>query len=152
MIKREVLQEHQPDAYREWLRADGEYNITVTFPDFVNYFISMDKDKINPHLKPAINTCHPCRIRYDFYGNFRHFGTDVKMVTDFLGISFTWYRNKSLHSSGRDTKTYLPSYYNRLNGFQRSRLMESLKDELDFYYVLYPHERESDLLLLGNTD
>ena len=74
------------------------------------------------------------------------------MVTDFLGISFTWYRNKSLHSSGRDTKTYLPSYYNRLNGFQRRRLMESLKDELDFYYILYPHERESDLLLLGNTD
>ena len=74
------------------------------------------------------------------------------MVTDFLGISFTWYRNKSLHSGGRDTKTYLPSYYNRLNRLQRSRLMASLKDELDFYYILYPHEKERDLLLLGNTD
>lgn len=147
-IKREILKKIQPDMFNKWLKANGTFDVSVTFPDFVNYFIHTDKDIINPHLKPSINTCHPCKIRYTFYGNFQQFGADVKMVADYLGISYTWYRNRSLHSKGHETKSYLFSYFNQLSKFQKSQLASSLQDELEFYYSLFPLERDSHLPLL----
>lgn len=141
LIKQDILKKYRNRAYQVWLIADDSYQIAIQFSEFVNYFIQSDKNVINPHFKPFINTCHPCSIRYDFYGNFHNYGSDVQSVVDMFGLSFTWYRNKSLHSTSKDTRTLAKTYYDQLSHDQKLKLLHSFKEDLDFYYNLYPDER-----------
>lgn len=141
LIKQDILQKHRNKEYQEWLKSDDSYHIAVQFSEFIDYFIEINKNTVNPHFKPYINTCHPCTIRYDFYGNFRNFGSDIQSIAEMFGLSFTWYRNKSLHSTSQETRALSKTYFDQLSRDPKLKLLEVLKDDLDFYYHLYPDER-----------
>ncbi len=140
-IKQDILKKYRNEAYQKWLKSDDDCKLAVQFSEFVDYFIHSNKKRINPHFKPFIYTCHPCSIRYDFYGNFRNYGSDIQSIANTFGLSFTWYRNKSLHSTSQDTRTLTKTYYNQLSQDQKLKLLDCFKEDLEFYYNLYPEER-----------
>ena len=151
-IKLTILQKFRNTEFEKWMNSETKYNLSVTFEEFILYFVNSDLTKINPHLKPIVHTCHPCRIRYNFYGNFRMFSGDALMAMQHLHIDSKFYRNKSLHSSSQQTSSYLGQYYDQLSKTLKVRLYRALRDELDFYYVLYPRERNSHVAILGVGD
>ena len=148
-IKRNILERYRPVDFQRWLDAGGHFNITITFPEFVQYFIEMKKKNLNPHFKPMIHTCHPCRVQYDFYGNFKRYGQDAKLVIRKLNMRTQDYPNHSLHPSGKETRTYLEHYYTQLSERQKSGLFHTLRSELEFYYHLYPEDKDGHTQLLG---
>lgn len=148
-VKRNIIQKYRPLDLQYWLNAGGRYNITISFPEFVQYFIDTKKEDLNPHFKPMVHTCHPCRVQYDFYGNFKTYSQDAKLVIRKLRMSMENYPNRSLHPSGRETRTYLEQYYRQLSKRQRTGLFLTLQSELEFYYSLYPEDRNSHSQLLG---
>lgn len=147
-IKLTILQKYRQKEFEEWVESEAKQNLTVTFEEFVLYFVNSDLTKINPHLKPSIHTCHPCRLRYNFYGNFRTYSQDAGMAMQRLNIDPRFYRNKSLHSSSQRTSGYLGKYYTQLSDSLKARLYQKLQYELEFYYALFPGERDSHIRLL----
>lgn len=147
-IKLTILQKYRQKEFEEWVESETKGNLTVKFEEFVLYFVSADLTKINPHLKPVIHSCHPCRVRYNFYGNFRTYGQDAQMAMQHLNIDPKFYRNKSLHSSSQQTTGYLGRYYDQLSDSLKFQLYHKLHDELEFYYTLFPSERNSHIAML----
>ena len=148
-IKMTILQKFRNAEFEKWMSSETKYNLSVTFEEFVHYFVNSDLTKINPHLKPIIHTCHPCRVRYNFYGNFRTYSQDALIAMQHLQIDAKFYRNKSLHSSSQQTSGYLGHYYDQLNDALKVRLYWKLREELEFYYTLYPREKDSHVAILG---
>lgn len=148
-IKLTILQRFRNAEFEKWMDSKTKYNLSVTFEEFIQYYVNSDLTKINPHLKPVIHTCHPCRVRYNFYGNFRTYSQDALMAMQHLHIDSKFYRNKSLHSSSQQTSSYLGQYYDQLSDALKVRLFWKLREELEFYYMLYPRERNSHVAVLG---
>lgn len=148
-IKMTILQRYRSTEFEKWRDSKTKYNLSVTFEEFILYYVNSDLTTINPHLKPIIHTCHPCRVRYNFYGNFQMYSQDAQMAMKRLSINSDFYRNKSLHLSSQRTSNYLRQYYSRLSDVLKVRLYWKLREELEFYYALYPRERNSHISILG---
>lgn len=148
-LKREIFEQSRPIVYHHWLESGGSYNISITFPEFVEYYISSFKDHVNPHIRPFTKICHPCNIPYDFYGEFSHYSRDVKMIIDKVGMKMEHYRDSSLHVRTDFTNSLMDKYYWKLTLLQRARLYDAMREELLFYYHLYPGEREGHVRFLG---
>ena len=148
-IKMTILQRYRSAEFEKWRDSKTKYNLSVTFEEFILYYVNSDLTTINPHLKPIIHTCHPCRVRYNFYGNFQMYSQDAQMAMKRLSINSDFYRNKSLHLSSQQTSNYLGQYYGRLSDVLKVRLYWKLREELEFYYALYPRERNSHISILG---
>lgn len=152
-IKRQIFEQYRPVVYQHWLSNGGNYNISITFSEFVEYFINSFKDHLNPHIKPFTRLCHPCNIPYDFYAHFKHYSRDVKMMIAEVGMDRSHYHDKGLYSSSNQTTAnLLDRYYHTLTRMQRARLYDVMRDELLFYYHLYPGERNSHKQLLSIND
>lgn len=149
-IKRQILELYRPVVYQHWLETGSKYNLSITFSEFVEYFVDSFKDHLNPHIKLFTGICHPCNIPYDFFGHFKHYSHDANLVIDKLGMNRSYYHDQSLHKSRNDSTAYvLDKYYQLLTHMQRARLYDAMRDELLFYYHLYPGERYSHTQLLG---
>lgn len=154
ILKVQILQQYRDSELQFWKKANSEgsnirLNISVTFSDFVRHFIETGVMELNDHYRPSIDICHPCIAKYNFYGNFRNFSSDVAQLIKKLQTEPRFYRDKSLHSDGEQTSNLLASYYSQLAHRDRVRLLGKLYDDLLFYYTLYPADRHSHYHLLG---
>ena len=151
-IKAYILEQYRSSELGEWRRSlyDGNrWNISVTFTEFVHHFLETDVTLLNDHFRPMIDISLPCVIKYNFYGNFRNFSSDVKQLIERFKTEPRFYRDKSLHSSTEQTSQKLEAYYRRLSHRDRVRLLGKMHDDLLFYYTLYPADRYSHYQLLG---
>ena len=148
-----ILEQYHEAELAYWRRTNTggniKLNISVTFPDFVRHFVETDVANLNDHYRPTIDICHPCIARFDFYGNFRNFSTDVAQLIKKFHTEPRFYRDQSLHSSSEQTSRLLTEYYRRLSHRDKVRLLGKLYDDLLFYYTLYPADRHSHYHLLG---
>ena len=148
-IQKEILLKYRPGDLEEWLEMNMSYPLTVSFTDFVRYLVDTDNRNINPHFRPMIDICQPCHIKYDFYANFRSLSQDVAYISRKIHARPEYYRDESLHTNAMQTKNLLGLYYAQLPESLKHSLFEDWKTELDFYYHLYPDERNSHVQLLG---
>ena len=149
-IKRQIFEQYRPMVYQYWLERGGNYNISITFSEFVEYYIDSFKPNLNPHIRPFSELCHPCSIPYDFYAHFSDYSHDIRMAIKRVGMNRNHFHDKSLYLSKKaSTALVMREYYLRLTHTQRARLYDSMRDELLFYYYLYPSEHNSHISLLG---
>ena len=152
-IKREIFERYRPVVYNHWLNSGGMYNITITFSEFVEYYVEAFKDHLNPHIKPFSKICHPCNIPFDFYIHFNNYSSDVAMVIDKVGMRKEHYHDQSLYKSPSDsTAAIMDGYFQTLTRTQRGQLYDVMRDELLLYYSLFPSQRHSHIKLLGIED
>ena len=147
-VQQIIFERYRPSQYQKWASSGGAYNVSITFTEFIRYVIDTKPQEINPHFKSIIYTCHPCRVRYDFYGNFKMYSQDATMAIEKLGMDPEYYPNKSLHAKGNETKTYVENYYKEVGREYKLKLFRVMRDELEFYYHLYPEESDAHLRLL----
>jgi hypothetical protein len=151
-MKVKILEQYHEAELQYWRRMNqhenGSLNISVSFSDFVRHFVDMDVMKLNEHFQPSMDICHPCIIKYDFYGNFRNISTDVAQLIKKFHTESRFYQDYSLHSSSEQTSQILIRYYSTLSHRERVQLMGKLYDELLFYYTLYPADSHSHYQLL----
>lgn len=152
VTKRRILEEYRYREFQEWQERGEKFNISVTFSEFVQYFIETDVMVMNEHFRPSIDICHPCVTKFDFYGNFRLLSSDVKSLVKKLETESRFYMDTSLHNSSEETSTKLQMYYSTLSHRVKVQLLGKLYDDLLFYYTLYPKDRHSHHQLLGLKD
>lgn len=150
-IKINILQKYRLKELKYWRFSykTKPYNISVTFSEFIRYVVESSIPELNEHFQPMIDICHPCLIKYSFYGNFRNISHDVSALIKKFGTNPRFYRDESLHGSQEQTSLLLARYYNSLSHRQKVQLLGTWYDEILFYYTLYPSERGSHKHLLG---
>lgn len=147
-LKREILETYRSQEYSHWLSANASYSLHISFPEFIRYVVDYPNNALNPHLRPQISICHPCRIKYNYYGNFKTMNQDVAMVMDKIKAKPEYYHNASLHSDPSHTSKLMLKYYSQLSKELCNELFDDWFEELDFYYHLNPEEKESHKQLL----
>lgn len=145
-VQREIIARYHQKNYDAWITSQLTQPL-ITFPEYIQYILDMDFLQLNPHFRPMTHICHPCLIRYDFYGNFKTIHSDGFVVAERLGARRTYFRDKPEHID--KTRTKLKYYYSQLHRDVRMNLLQRWWSELDFYYHLYPEERNSHKDILG---
>lgn len=150
-IKIEILSKYRKAELKYWQLTyeKNPFNISVTFQEFIRFVVESNISEMNEHFEPMLHICHPCLVRYNFYGNFRNISHDVKALITRLNTNPKFYRDKSLHSSQDQTSTLVADYYKQLSHRDKVQLLGAWYDEILFYYALYPSERDSHKSLLG---
>ena len=148
-IRQKILEMYRPIVYHQWLQEGRDYNISISFSEFIEYYINSFKGQLHPYFKPFTATCHPCKVRYHFYGNLANYGRDVMMILNEVNTN-----NNSPHRHFYSSvnATTSSKYYSDLTLLQKARLYDCLREELLFYYHLYPRDRYSHVRLLGIPD
>ena len=151
-VKRIILQKYRKPELVFWERTAYTHdNISVRFPEYVRYIVETDMDELNEHFVPSLELCHPCIVKFNFYGNFRTLSSDVKQIMEKFGVRPAYYKNVSLHTPDTVTTKLLPMYYRQLSQSEKARIFAFLYNELAFYYTLYPSENSSHTELLVDS-
>ena len=148
-----------PDVYQtfiitkvrkdEFVKWDGTYELLVTFSDYVRWLVDTDGLTIDEHYAPLIVNAQPCRMRYDFYGSFKLYDSEMTHLIKKLDANPKYFNDASDHKSGQKTEDLMDEYYSQLPEDLRHRLFRSFYQELDFYYHLYPEDSLSHVHTLG---
>ena len=146
IIKVEIMAKYD---YTKWTSSKGCIKVHVTFMEFIKWIIDSDLAEINEHFAPLIANAQPCRMMYDFYGNFKLYDSDMNHVIKKLDANPKYFESVSYHESGNKTEDLVHQYYSQLPEDLRQQLFHKFYQELDFYYHLYPEDSLSHVHTLG---
>ena len=143
-----LLNRHRAEELRRWKQGRGNFTLKISFQEFVEWVLETPKENMNEHFAPVIDNIYPCRIKYDFYGNFNRLGSDVEKIIKKLNVPPEYFYNSTQHKGGHETSDYLEEYYARLDKELKQKVFRHLYDDLDLYYNLFPEERNCHVRLL----
>lgn len=152
-LRKAILLFTQPQQYRTFIQQHGKVPINITFTDFIEYWLRQDSElKYDEHFRSVSSLCQPCRTRYHFYGNFKNFERDSRVLVDKIK-SRPEYIRAGYYASGSETESLAPALYSQLTLHQRERILALLAQELDFFYHIFPEESNSHKAILNlNSD
>ena len=148
IYQRYILQKHRRKELERWKASNGSFELRATFSEYIEWVLSVDPILIDEHYAPMLVNAQPCRVRYDFYGNFKMYSLDMAQVIQKLNANPAYFSHEGAHKAGNETRNLMSSYYSQLSEDLKERLVENFSKELDFYYHLYPNERGSHIQLL----
>ena len=147
--KRNIISQSSPHDYHEWKAANESYRINITFSVFIDYWLNSESLTRYTRFNPIIRLCRPCLVHYDYYGNFKSFEGDAKMLMERIGVvgDHPHMRVPALFDNLAE------EYYGALSDDQKIRIVKKLAPELELYYMLFPPEKDSHKEILGlNVD
>ena len=147
-LKQEIFEKYRPVVYQRWIETGGAYNISITFSEFVNYYVESFQERLDARLKPYTEVCCPCQVRYHFYGRHGRLVSEINTILKHLGLNWDLWRD-AVPLPGSNVTDKLLDYYGQLTAVEKSQLYDAMRQELLFYYHLYPGERFSHVTLLG---
>ena len=147
--RREILTRYNHDELLRWEKNEGNFSLQPSFSHYVRWVVDSDDKDLNEHFASTLANTEPCRVRYNFYANFKIFSRDIKLLINYLHLNPQYFVDKSSHDSGEETGAKLLDYYSELSRPLKKRLFHRMFSELDFYYHLYPEDQWSHLELLG---
>ena len=140
-------------SYEQWRNPiRKKYNISkVDFETYLQWVVDTPNKKLNEHFAPMIELMQPCRVRYNFYGNFKTLSNDMKIITDKLNVPNEYFHDGSRmhYMSTNITSALVEEYYSTVSSKVKKALYKDFRKELDFYFHLFPEERERSIKLLN---
>ena len=97
------------------------------------------------------DVCKPCKIRYDYYGNFKDFNRDAEILLKHQGGNLTLLGQSYYEGSGKTTRDLAPDYYRQLSDHQKKQILEHLALDLTFYYTIFPEEKDSHKTIMNTN-
>lgn len=151
MMKRSILQHYHKNRFNQWRASNGTSGeLKLEFPTYIQWVVDTPNEKLNEHFCPMLYLSEPCRLHYDFYGNFKRISQDVNLVLEMYQIPKEYFHDQSYYAtSGVATSMLLEKYYSTVSADLKLALFQDFYVELDYYYHLFPEERESHIPLLG---
>ena len=147
--RRLIFKKIHPDLFRQW-SVNEKKPVAISFSDFISYWLNPDSSDFSSddHFLPMMQICQPCRTKFDFYGNFNHFDRDAQVLVDRIGASSSDLR-QGYYSEDSSTDQRMNIYYSTLTETQRIAVVKKLSLDLEFYYTLFPEERDSHKHILN---
>ena len=143
--KRDLIFHAHPREYGIWEAENESYPLKILFSDFVDYWLKSGNLSNDPHFNTMLRICKPCSVQYDYYGNFKTFEEDTRIVMDRIGASEGELRPQYPDPSGK----LISQYYGQLNISQKIGIVKKLAADLELYYKVFPSEEDSHKQMLG---
>ena len=161
-LRRAIYSYMQKYQHEKWVKNGGqtqipiekaEANFSISFSDFIDYWLLGQQTDRDEHFQTFQHMCQPCRVHYDYYGNFNNFAEDAQVLINKLGektgyLRQGYYKNKS--NSNHTMELHM--YFHQLHYRQKKAILHKLSKELDFYYRLFHEERDSHKSILQIED
>jgi len=112
--------------------------VKISFSDFISYWL--DNDMEDEHFKPIFDLCDPCRVRYDYYGQFKEFNKHAAVLLDKIGGKTDFLLEDNYSDPSKKTDLVLEELYNQVSDEDKRRVLKRLSQDIDFYYHIYPDE------------
>ncbi len=151
-MKRHIVERFQADEYNRWQQSGFSFLLQIPFHVYAQWLIETRDMYLNEHFGPVINSIYPCRVKYDFYGNFDQLVTDMRAIADKFHVPREYIQEHGYHRPGQETQQRVQSYFSRLDKVMKQRVFQEFYRDLDFYYHLYPEERNNHCQMLGIDD
>ncbi len=143
------VKKYQKSKFDQWIASNGSSELKLHFQTYIQWIIDTPNENLNEHFCPTIYLSQPCRMHYDFYGNFKTISADVKLVLKKHKIPSEYFYDQSYYVPGNGTNALLQKYYSTVSAEVKQALFKDFFMELDYYYHLFPGDRESHISLLG---
>lgn len=152
-LRMDIYSSQRPEQYALWKKQGGKPPVNISFSDFVDHWVSHKivnavDGYIDEHFLLISEMCQPCRTRFDFYGNFRHFERDAEVLIQKIGAKTSDLR-QSYYSEDTSTEERMKHYYSTLSYKQKKALLSKMALELEFHYTIFPEERDSHKEIMG---
>ena len=149
--RRAIFKRVYPVEYRKWVKEGMKRQVAISFSDFITYWLqpNLIEFKYDDHFMSFLHICQPCRTRFDFYGNFRHFDRDAQVLIDKIGASSSDLRQGYYSDDTSSTDQRMRLYYSTLSQSQKTDVLRKMALELEFHYTIFPEERDSHKQILG---
>lgn len=144
--KHSIMEQYHPKLMKN--RHSGE-DVLLDFETYLRWIIDTPNYKLNEHFAPIVDLAQPCRIKYHFYGNFKMYSSDMKLIMAKVGAPREWFIDKSSHKHGRETKDLMIPFYSLVSQEVKQRLLKNIRKDLEFYYTLFPEKTGSHNHILG---
>ena len=147
--KRRIMEKYHPEKLEGWAAGGQKEELRLDFETFLQWIIDTPSYKLNEHFAPIIDLAQPCRIKYDFYGNFKLYSSDMKSIIARLGVPQEWYINRGRHKQGRETSVKMLPFYSTVSREVKEQLIQAVSEDLEFYFTLFPEEMGNLKEILG---
>ena len=148
-LRRRIFAHTYPRDYKHWIIHAGQPMINITFNEFIDYWLAYDLS-YDEHFRTIFSLCEPCRVHYNYYGNFKTFEKDASLLLDRIGGNIDVLRSGYYQEDGSVPTTHLLNhYYKTLNLYQKLAVIRKISLELDFYYHVFPTEEDTHKQILG---
>ncbi len=151
-IQQHMVEQFQADEYKQWQQSGFSFPMKIPFHVYARWIIETRDVNLNEHFGPFINRIYPCIIKYDFYGNFKQLVTDMQVIADKFHVPHEYIAEQGYHRPGEETQELMQSYFSLLDEDMRRKVFQEFYQDLDFYYHLYPEDRNSHCQMLGIND
>ena len=138
-LKHTILREESPDMYSTWSATNG-MKVSVSFVEYISWLIRQRLTTLNEHFTPQYYNSQPCRMHYDFYGNFDQFERDFSMILKKFYNDASLILDKLPARRDNNVAQKLDLYYSKLPRELKHLLFNKFLLEFDFYHHLYPLE------------
>ena len=143
--KRHIIAHSSPYEYKKWKAAHESYPVNITFSDFIDYWLTSKSLSQEPHFNTVVNICKLCTVKYDYYGNFKTFERDSKLLMDTIGALKEEMRPQYPEPSDK----LVSKFYGQLGQNKKIKIVQKLAPDLELYYMLFPPEKDSHKHMLG---
>ncbi|KAL5506774.1 hypothetical protein EMCRGX_G008514 [Ephydatia muelleri] len=150
--RRHIYKYTHPEEYKLWEYDRGVVARNVSFEDFVLYLTTDPMEfKYDEHFAPTFDLCNPCRVRYDYYGNFNTFEEDAAVLMKRIHARPSHLRS-SYYQKNDTTQVVMGQYFSQLDTDLKRKVLHFFAKELHFYYLLFPEEAGTHKDILGLED
>ena len=147
--KIEMIKTYRPKLYAQWEESGRTIKVFPTFNEFIRYLNSHSYYELDPHFRPLQYICHPCVFHYDFYANLKLMPEEFDRLFKKFNIPNDSFKNQAAH---HDTGSLVPEYYAKLSKTEKKMVQKFVYQELEFYYYIYPDERDMHIPLIGQFE
>ena len=144
--KIEIIKTYRPKVYSQWEESGRTTKVFPTFNEFIRYLDSHGYYELDPHFRPLQYVCHPCVFQYDFYANLKLMPEEFDRLFKKFNIPHESFRDQPAH---HNTASLMPKYYAKLSKAEKKMVYKFVHQELEFYYHIYPEERDMHIPLIG---
>ena len=152
-LRKTIYKHVHPIEYEAWVAEGANTTISIAFADFIQHWVThqivnaMDT-YLDEHFLLMSDLSQPCRTRFDFYGNFRHFNRDAQVLIDKIGASRSDLRQSYYSDDSSSTDQRMKLYYSTLSETQKRDVLRKMALDLEFHYTIFPEERDSHKQIL----
>ena len=140
-LKKKIFEYNHPKDYQEWRTTKGKQKVSISFSDFIDYWLSSRVLQFDEHFQTIFKLCQPCYVRYQYYGNFDTFNSDAEVLIQKIGSDSILLR-EGYYEKGELTTNMASEYYSSLSSEQKKQIITKVALDLSFYYTLFPSEKD----------
>ena len=139
-MQRRILEKYRPKEYSLWVK-NNSISINVKFKEYIMWLLEEDFNTLNEHFSPQYHNSQPCRVHYDYYGNFDNLENDFFAILSKFNISGSAVLDQLTKGNVNATLHKIDSSWSPLPLQLKHKLYKKYMIDFDFYHSLYPAEK-----------